>query len=477
MSYQEVNYLRPFASPDESPRRSALTQKLIDKLRAEFVTLALEVIPDLPVSTETDFIELSAALSKARPQWGLKESNPIESVWELLEQESQQKLSDIGGTTTTPVKRERIRLPQELWQMTFREARNACVAIADGALLRRWVEIRGETALHHFMEGEPLSVKLSAGQSMAGLGHDSTYDDLRQELKALDARSVLLFHVLIGLSLQEAHVTVELDDLIRSVGWQPHDRQERAEMRRRIFRTLTVIDSITVHGRRTGTYRDPITKEILDLTIVGKLVMLSAQQFAEQVSEQGEPPVAVTLTAGPFLDKFRGNNQVLQHFGNVRKLTELPTGKPSGAWALSIGLALNQLWREGASRVDVANAGDDGHKTVRYQRPFTRRQLLDMFRSEPWVGDVLSSKNPMRAQQYWAEAIRLLKKMNVIGQYKELDKLPDRRSGWQDFWLNHQRLDIRPKGEGLEAVLKIARKAKRGRGKGQAVKPPSLRRD
>jgi hypothetical protein len=477
MSYQEVSYSPSFVTPDERPRRSALTQKLIGELRAEFVTLALEVITDLPVNAETDFIELSAALSKARPQWGLKESNPIESVWELLEQESQQKLSDVGGTTTTTVKRERTRLPKELWQMTFREARNACVAIADGALLRRWEEIRGETALHHVMEGEPLSVKLSAGQSLAGLGHDSTYDDLREELKALDARSVLLFHVLIGLALQEAHVTLELDDLIRAVGWQPHDRQERAEMRRRLFRTLIVIDSITVHGRRTGTYRDPVTKDVLDLTIVGKLVMLSELQFAEQSSEQAEPPVIVTLTAGPFLDKFRGNHQVLQHFGNVRKLTELPTGKPSGAWALSIGLALNQLWREGASRVEVANAGDDGHKTVRYQRPFTRRQLLDMFRSEPLVGDVLRSKNPMRAQQYWSEAISLLKKKNIIGHYKELDKLPDRRSGWQDFWLNHQRLDIRPKGEGLEAVLKLARKAKRMLGKGQAVKSPSIRRE
>ena len=308
--------------------------------------------------------------------------------------------------------------------MTFREARNACVAIADGASQRRWQEIRGETALQHFMEGDPLSVKLSVGQSLAGLGHELTYDDLRQELKLLDAQSVLLFHVLIGLALQEVHVTVELDDLIRAVGWLPHGRRERVEMRRRLFRTLTVFDSITVHGRRTGTYRDPVTKDVLDLTIVGKLIMLSELQFAEDNSAQGEPPVVVTVTAGPFLDKFRGNNQVLQHFGNVRKLTELPTGKPSGAWALSIGLALNQLWREGASRVEDAAVGDKGHKTVRYQRPFTRFQLLDMFRPEPWVEDVLNSKNPMRAQQYWSEAISLLRKKNLVGHYKELDKLP-----------------------------------------------------
>jgi hypothetical protein len=40
----------------------------------------------------------------------------------------------------------------------------------------------------------------------------------------------------------------------------------------------------------------------------------------------------------------------LQYFGNIRKLTGLPTGKAAGEIALSIGLALHQLWREGAAR-------------------------------------------------------------------------------------------------------------------------------
>lgn len=386
-----------------------------------------------------------------------------ENVWRLPDKETKNETTTGETLPDVAAGRPSKALPETVSQSTFREARNASVSIADGARRRRWREVPGEVALMHAIDGEPLQVKLSAGPLLTG--SDSTYEALRDELKRLDARSVLLFQIAVGLSLEERHFTVELDSLIRALGWQPRSRDEREKMRRGIFHWLRVFDSLTVHGRRPEKYIDRMTGTALDLSISGKLIMLSQVIRAEQEgnSDVTEAPVMVTLTAGPFLDRFRKDKRVLQHFGNVRRLAELPTGKPSGAWALSIGLALHQLWRQSASYSQVGYAGDNGHLTVRPKYPFTRFQLLDLFRSEPWVEDVLSGRNPNRARTYWKEAIRLLKQHKVIGHYKELDELPDNRKGWQDFWLHHQMLDLRPKQDGARAIEKLSRTAKKVR--------------
>src|SRR5699024_3063502 len=92
-----------------------------------------------------------------------------------------------------------------------------------------------------------------------------------------------------------------------------------------------------------------------------------------------------------------------------------------------------------------------------FYRPFTRYQLLDMFRAEPWVEDILNSDNPKRAQKYWKGAIRLLTNHGLVAHSVELDKLPKNRSGWQEFWLHRQRLDIRPKGQSLKDVVELSR--------------------
>lgn len=457
----------------------AQLETLFDKSRRELINLALEMIPELPINSETSFAELRDALAGVRPEWCVTDDTALEDIWARLEKESEKRPEPDETLPHALAVRPRKALPETVGQSTFHEARNASVSIADGARLRRWKEVPGETALMHVMDGEPLQVKLTAGPSLAGGWRDITYDALRGELQKLDAQSVLLFQILIGLTLEEAHVTLELDHLIRTLGRQPRSRDEREKMRREIFHWLTVFDSLTVHGRRPGKYFDPVTKETLDLTIAGKLIMLSAVAFAERPHESDNlvSPVFVTLTAGPFLEKFRNNKRVLQHFGNVRKLTELPTGKPSGAWALSVGLALNQYWRQGASYSKVNHAGDDSHLTVQSKYPFTRFRLLDLFRSEPWVEDVLNSENPHRARRYWKEAIRLLKQHGVIGYFRELDRLPENRKGWKDYWLNRQRLDIRPKQDGAEAVAELSRSAKKAaRARGKKRSPGAARK-
>ena len=374
-------------------------------------------------------------------------------------------------------------IPDELSQPTCQEVRNASIAIADGAMLRRWHEIPGEVALRHVIEDEPLQVKFAIGQWSIWTGSSASYEILKDELRTLNPEGTFLYLMVIGLSLRNQHVTLRLDDLIRLIGWQPRSTKEREAMRGQIYRWLTIFDALAVIGKRRRDYFDPITKKPLDLTCVEALVRISGIDYEEdEACIGGKPPVFVTLTAGPFLDKFRDNRRVLQDFGNVRKLAGLPTGQASGAWALSIGLALNQYWRQRAARAQRENAGDDNHLTVRFMGSFTRYRLLDMFRPEPWVEEVLKSSNPKRAQNYWKEAIRLLKQHQVIGHYAEINKMPNGRRGWRDFWLNYQQLDIRPKGDDAKDIAEISRSAHRAvkrasaqkRGAGSTKKTASL---
>jgi hypothetical protein len=387
--------------------------------------------------------------------------------------ETGEERNDLISDSSSLTKKARRQLPKELSQATFMEARNASIAIADGAMLRRWQVIKGEIALTHLIEDEPLQVKFTAPEYLTLLGHATTYESLRNELQTLSPQGVLLFHISIGLALQERHATLEIDELIRLLGWSPRSRKERSEMRWTVYRWLLIFDAMTVIGKRPGKYCDPVTKEVLDLTCRSVLVKITETDFTKERAafDHSEPPVRVTLTAGPFLEKFRGNRQVLQDFGNVLKLARLPTGKPSGAWALSIGLTLNQLWRQGAGYAQVNRA--NGKPNVSFKYPFTRYRLLDMFRPDlARVEDVLGSQNPKRAQQYWDEAIELLTEHKVIGGYSELDKLPQKRMGWQGYWLKNQRLEIKPNEEGVKAVLELTRQGAKAK---RAVKRPSTR--
>jgi hypothetical protein len=150
-------------------------------------------------------------------------------VWPLTNEEEKDETKKDETFSEAAAERHSKAVPETVRQSTFREARNASVSIADGASLRRWQPIPGEVALMHAIDGEPLQVKLTAGPLLTG--NDITYEALREELKKLDARSVLLFQIVIGLSLEAPHFTVELDSLIRALGWQPRSREERKMMR------------------------------------------------------------------------------------------------------------------------------------------------------------------------------------------------------------------------------------------------------
>src|SRR5262249_35294566 len=154
--------------------------------------------------------------------------------------------------------------------------------------------------------------------------------------------------------------------------------------------------SMSVHGKRPGKYRDRLTGAELDLTSSDALIKVTGKRFQKDSHEDlqtREIPLEVHWVAGPWLDQWRGNSQVLHYFGDLRKIASIATGKASGAWAQSIGLALHQLWRERAKTAEVCTVGEKNQLTAKL-KTFTRFELLSFFRCEPWVEDLLNSDKP-----------------------------------------------------------------------------------
>jgi hypothetical protein len=376
-----------------------------------------------------------------------------------------------------PRKRRRSALPETVPQPTYAEAKTVGIALADGPTGHRWEPVLGEVALRHVIPDETLQTKLVAGASLNWWGAPATVEALRDELSKTGTEAVFIWYEILHLgATTPGPSSIDIDDLITRTWGRPRSTAERNERRRIVYRWLCLFENIWAIGDRKGTYRDRLTKQVLDTIIADPMIRLGQRVYAvnnQREFDASEPPLEVTIIPGQWIDKFRGDRRVLTDFGDVRKIATIPPGKTSGDWARSIGLALNQKWREASSRATVAHRGDENKLTVRFPHPFTRRELLGMFRPKHPVETVLNSSNPDRAKDYWDEAIKLLKRAGVIGHYKPLGPPLKARKGWRDDWLDEP-LDIRPKEPGIKAVAEIANAAKRGkRERNKGRKPPS----
>jgi hypothetical protein len=349
-------------------------------------------------------------------------------------------------------------VPSSIAQQTFQEMRNLGIALSDGPSGRRWLNVDGETAMVHIVPDQPLHVRFSpSSMLLSWWSEPPTYARLRAELKEAGAPAVLLAHVAVGLILERGSVTVSLDDLRHAIGWTRREADLTQAQLRRVWRMLLLISSMPVIGKRNETYRDRRTKQVLNLVSDDPLIVVRGRRWPDDASSQTDMPYDVTLDGGAWIDQYRGNRSVLTDFGNILQLAAIPAGKPAGAWAQSIGLALNQRWRERAARTDVARVGEDSHQTVRFRQPFTRRDLLELFRADPYYRDILETE-PARARKYWDAAITILKGQKVIGHYAEIEPGPRGRQGWKNAWLD-QPLDIRPAEQGRQDVAEISRAA------------------
>lgn len=348
--------------------------------------------------------------------------------------------------------------PDVVPQSTWPEAREITAALADGPTGRGWSELPGALGLVHELSRSRFRTELVAAAMAAWFGAPSTPAALREELAQAGLPAALLLHVAVAMILEQPGiVTVSLDDMVTAIGWAPRSTAEREELRERVWRWLNIFTTMRVIGERGATYQDAMTGRSQRLVSEDSLIAIVGIDRASELARR--TPLQVSLTAGRFPDRYRGNHRVLTYFGNVRELAVIPAGKPSGAWAQAIGLALGQHWRDHA-----ANSGSDGAAPA-----ISRRALLDTIRAQPSVQEVLTGQHPKRAVTYYNQAIELLKQRGVIGDYVEPPS-PRGRQGWAEAWLD-QLVEVRPGAAGLAAMDRIATSASR-----RAIGPRRSRR-
>ena len=298
-----------------------------------------------------------------------------------------------------------------------------------------------------------------------GLALDEKMDCLHAELQTADINTVLLLQVVTGLALHNERVNIAIDDLIKAIGWEPYDAAQREQMRLSVWRWLLIIEASEVVGQRKGKYKDRDTGKQLLTEFWEPFIRLTGSEYEggrEQRDDKTESPLRVSFVAGDTLNKYRDNRGVLSDVGDVLQIARLSRGKPSGAWACAISLALNQLWRINAKHARPCFGG-----SVKFSRYFTRAELLGMYRVTSSVDSILNGPNPRRAAEYWDSAIAKLERLDLIGHYEETGrKLPSISARSKDdyqYWFCEQPLDIRPGPETAIIVLEVAQLATRAR--------------
>jgi hypothetical protein len=394
-----------------------------------------------------------------------------------------------GKDTPSQAKPSKQIIPKRLAQFTFIEARAIAHALSDAPTLTNWQDVEGAIALLHSPPNAKHQVRFEPNALLTtwwGYPTPADKQALWNELKTISFEGVVTFYVVLAgiLRTDKARWTTSLDDLIKMIGRDTDARRsesERRKLRREVWRYLLLFDSLPVIGARTGIWKEPAPKgvkrdKMAQERLISRdpLLRIVGTRATEQTAfDNSEPPKEVSLVAGEWLMQFHGNREFLAEFGDVLSIASIPRRRPSGAWAACIGFALQQAWRELATRTKQhpVKRGKDSQIEAVF-RPFTRRELLTQtYRSDYDVEEILKDpKSGHRAREYWTGAIKKLKEQNVIGHYSE-GKEPA-TDDWREGWLD-QPLIINPKDERLAAVFAIqeaATEAKK-RGQRQSKKP------
>lgn len=364
-------------------------------------------------------------------------------------------------------------IPSRQAQQTSQMTRTINAALGDAPRLHRWQIVEGQNALRHVIPDWPMQTLLTTGQALSWWGRPESAEALQEELKQIGIESVFLANVLTGLCLKEGQVTISMPELCRALGRGDEARRSakhRARVECEVWRAVLIFDALAVVGTPIGRYRQRDTKEILDVTMssVEAIIKITGITPGQISSDGSAPPALFSYVCGPWIERMRNNAQVMTYFGDVMRLACIPPGQPSGAWAKSIGLNLNQRWRDWGHDAQIKGAGDENRLTTQFAKNFTRRDLLlgeNLYRASPDADEILTSADPGRAKDYWNQAISILRQKNgpnLIGHYAEIGPSPTARKGWKEDWLD-QPLDIRPNQESMVDVADLSRANKKSR--------------
>lgn len=347
--------------------------------------------------------------------------------------------------------------PREEYDIaTSQEADAIMRAASDGKSGRHWNTNENAIARIHKAPGASHHIRLvlTDGEREAGVALDA----LTAATEKCDAAGdfILLYvtrRLMPTAPLPDgtaASAVIELDDVIKAIGWYPQSTVQRQEMRERVWHFLKFGASARIVGQRTYTHRDTMTGEVVDTYIDSPPWMLGSEvrEGIPQPSlfETDAPPLRVQVVATDIWTQLTTRPDMAQFLPLGEVLGAIPGAKPSGAWARVIGLALSNFWRR------------KPRETMNGELKPTRRELLERYTPETGAAsEVLGGRNPQRAIEYWAAALRILVECDFVADEGEAalsyeaqrDVLPFRL--WQEDWLNGT-ADLRPGGAMIDAI-------------------------
>ncbi len=299
----------------------------------------------------------------------------------------------------------------------------------------------------HHLAGLSHQIRLELTEQERAAGLKMSY--LENLVRAQDADAALATAYILGVLTPPPHLParpyaggwIDFDDAIKKIGWYPQTTKERREMHARIWEFVRFGERAHIVGKRTGAkYQDKHTGLEIDTTIHGAAwrVMKTETPDPLDLNAPPETPVRVEIVVSKELTALLTGAAVAQHLKGAEILGSIPGGKPAGAWARVIGLALGNFWRR-KSREIVAGTLDP-----------TRREMLDHYAAKVAPYDeVLKSPNPSRVIDYWCGALQILADGGFIERAGEAALTPQEmkkdlpRKGWQGAWLD-QTVNIAP---------------------------------
>jgi hypothetical protein len=326
-------------------------------------------------------------------------------------------------------------------------------AAADGKHGRNYQNNQQGQARFHSIPGASHSVllELTATEGMAGL----TTETLETLTREQDADAALAFLYIARIlappifsAVQSGRGTVDFDDVLSKIGWDPRSSEERREMHKRIYQFILFGERAQVIGERRGKYKDKHTGQVINTVIRSALWRVLKTETPEQQNlfPSQEVPVRVGLVMSDEWIKILTSPQTAQYLPMGELLGAIPGNKPSGAWARVIGLSLASFWRR------LPREALDGSI-----RP-TRRELLERYPPKTGtVEELLNSDKPHRAIDYWCSGLEILRDQGFIEHIGEATLLASDfkkrypRKGWGEQWLN-ETADLRP-GDAIRPAI------------------------
>lgn len=308
-------------------------------------------------------------------------------------------------------------------------------AAADGKSGRNYENSEYPASRVHRVPGNPHRVELRAD--------DAGIEAIEQLTSEQDADTALAILYIVGVlappgaaSDVPAQGTIDYDDVIAKIGWTPRNAENRRELQRRIHGILRFGERAVVIGRVSGGYKDKDTGKRRDVEIESSLWRIHSLSRPEQGALFDEVPISAEIVISREWVKMLADMKQFLPCGEV--LGAIPGAKPSGAWARVIGLSLASFWRR-----NPREAIDGSLKP-------TRRELLERYTPKTGsVEDVLGSRDPRRAIDYWCAALSILVEAGIVENDAEAvigyEAMRESfgRQGWADEWLN-QSVEIRP---------------------------------